>query len=627
MTRRSDTVKAGWERAPHRSLLRATGQIESDADFDKPFIGVCNSYIDLIPGHVHLQSFGKVVKHAVRAAGGVPFEFNTIGVDDGIAMGHIGMRYSLPSRELIADSVETVAAAHWLDGLVCIPNCDKIVPGMLMAALRLNIPTVFVSGGPMAAGRLPSGEKIDLVSVFEGVGRHQTGEISDAQLLEIETLACPTCGSCSGMFTANSMNCLMEALGLALPYNGSILATDPRRRELARNAARRVVELVDEGLRPRDIATVDAFDDAFALDMAMGGSTNTVLHLLAAAREAEVPYDLRRVAEISSRTPYLCKVSPSTPDVHMEDVEAAGGIPAILAELEAVGAIHPDRPTVAGPLRATLEAAENKRPDIIHSASNAFRKTGGLAVLYGNLAPEGAIVKSGAVVEDMLTFEGPVRLYESQDDAVAGILGGHVVPGEVVVIRTEGPRGGPGMPEMLQADVGAGRDGPGHVGRDGHRRPVLGRHARAEHRPRLARGGVGRRDRGRQARRPDPHRRPRGRADAVGLRRRDRAAVGAPAGVRAQDPVGLARPLRPLRDVGLRRRRPADARPRGRARRRRGALEAGRRLALEGAHRSPHPDGLTPRPRGRTPCPRSPRPAPPTAPRRPPSRRPPRPRS
>lgn len=450
MARRSDTVKAGFERAPHRSLLRATGQIESDADFDKPFIGVCNSYIDLIPGHVHLQSFGKVVKHAVRAAGGVPFEFNTIGVDDGIAMGHIGMRYSLPSRELIADSVETVAAAHWLDGLVCIPNCDKIVPGMLMGALRLNIPTVFVSGGPMKAGRLPSGEKIDLVSVFEGVGRHQTGEIDDRQLHEIESLACPTCGSCSGMFTANSMNCLMEALGLALPYNGSILATDPRRRELARQAARRVVELVDQDLRPRDIATAEAFDDAFALDMAMGGSTNTVLHLLAAAREAEVPYDLHRVAEVSERTPYLCKVSPATPDVHMEDVEAAGGIPAILRELDKAGRIQPDRPTVAGPLRDTLAAAENKNPDIIHPADQAFRQTGGLSVLHGNLAPEGAIVKSGAVVEEMLTFEGPVRIYESQDDAVEGILGGEVQRGEVVVIRTEGPKGGPGMPEMLQ---------------------------------------------------------------------------------------------------------------------------------------------------------------------------------
>lgn len=447
---RSDTVKAGFERAPHRSLLRATGQIQSDDDFGKPFIGVCNSYIDLIPGHVHLQSFGKVVKHAVRAAGGVPFEFNTIGVDDGIAMGHLGMRYSLPSRELIADSVETVAEAHQLDGLVCIPNCDKIVPGMLMGALRINVPVVFVSGGPMAAGRLPDGSKADLSSVFEGVGKYQTGEINDQQLHDLEAFACPTCGSCSGMFTANSMNCLMEALGLALPYNGSILATDPRRRELARAAARRIVELVEADLKPRDVATAEAFDDAFALDMAMGGSTNTVLHLLAAAREAEVPYDLHRIAEVSARTPYLCKVSPSTPNVHMEDVEAAGGVPAILKELDAIGALNPDRPTVAGTLRQSIDAATNENPDIIHPADRAFRQSGGLSVLFGNLAPEGAIVKSGAVVDEMLTFEGPARIYESQDDAVAGILGGEVQPGEVVVIRTEGPKGGPGMPEMLQ---------------------------------------------------------------------------------------------------------------------------------------------------------------------------------
>ncbi|MEM6326182.1 MAG: dihydroxy-acid dehydratase [Bacteroidota bacterium] len=458
---RSDTVKAGVERAPHRSLLRATGQITSDEDFQKPFIGVCNSYIDLIPGHVHLQSFGKVVKHAVRASGGVPFEFNTIGVDDGIAMGHLGMRYSLPSRELIADSVETVAEAHQLDGLVCIPNCDKIVPGMLMGALRLNIPVVFVSGGPMAAGRLPSGEAIDLSTVFEGVGRHATGEIDDAQLLEIEQLACPTCGSCSGMFTANSMNCLMEVLGLALPYNGSILATDPRRRQLARDAAARIVDLVAQDLKPRDIVTAEALDDAFALDMAIGGSTNTVLHLLAAAREAEVPYDLHRVAEVSARTPYLCKVSPSVPDVHMEDIEAAGGVPAILKELDAIDKLHPDRPTVAGPLRETIEAAENRNPAIIRPAERAFRASGGLSVLHGNLAPEGAIVKSGAVKDGMLAFEGPARIYESQEDAVAGILGGEVQEGEVVVIRTEGPRGGPGMPEMLaptSALVGMGLD-------------------------------------------------------------------------------------------------------------------------------------------------------------------------
>ncbi|MEO0740175.1 MAG: dihydroxy-acid dehydratase [Bacteroidota bacterium] len=449
--RRSDTVKRGFERAPHRSLLRATGAIQSDDDFQKPFIGICNSYIDLIPGHVHLQAFGKVVKDAVRAAGGVPFEFNTIGVDDGIAMGHIGMRYSLPSRELIADSLETVAAAHWLDGIICLPNCDKIVPGMLMGALRLNIPTIFVSGGPMKAGRLESGEKIDLISVFEGVGKYQTGEIDDAGLHALEANACPTCGSCSGMFTANSMNCIMEVLGLALPYNGSILAVDPRRKQLAEQAAERILHLVDHDLKARDIVTTEAFDDAFALDMAMGGSTNTILHLLAAANEAEIPYDLHRINAISQRTPYLCKVAPATPDVHMEDVEEAGGIPAILNELAAADLLHTDRLTVTGePLQATLDAAENKRPDVIRSVEDPFRTTGGLSILFGNLAPEGCVVKTGAVAEHMLEFEGPARIYESQDAAVEGILRREVQPGEVVVIRTEGPRGGPGMPEMLQ---------------------------------------------------------------------------------------------------------------------------------------------------------------------------------
>ncbi|MEM6782414.1 MAG: dihydroxy-acid dehydratase [Bacteroidota bacterium] len=449
--RRSDTVKRGFERAPHRSLLRATGAIRDDDDFQKPFIGICNSYIDLIPGHVHLQAFGKVVKDAVRAAGGVPFEFNTIGVDDGIAMGHIGMRYSLPSRELIADSLETVAAAHWLDGIICLPNCDKIVPGMLMGALRLNIPTIFVSGGPMKAGRLESGEKIDLISVFEGVGKYQTGEIDDAGLHALEANACPTCGSCSGMFTANSMNCIMEVLGLALPYNGSILAVDPRRKQLAERAAERILHLVDRDLKPRDIVTTEAFDDAFALDMAMGGSTNTILHLLAAANEAEIPYDLRRINTISQRTPYICKVAPATPDVHMEDVEEAGGIPAILKELNQADLLHTDRLTVTGePLSATLAAAENNRPDVIRTVDNPFRTTGGLSVLFGNLAPEGCVVKTGAVADHMLEFEGPARIYESQDAAVEGILRRQVQSGEVVVIRTEGPRGGPGMPEMLQ---------------------------------------------------------------------------------------------------------------------------------------------------------------------------------
>jgi len=425
--------------------------ILDDSDFEKPFIGVCNSYIDLIPGHVHLQEFAKGVKASIRAAGGVPFEFNTIGVDDGIAMGHMGMRFSLPSRELIADSVETVARAHCLDALICIPNCDKIVPGMLMGALRCNIPTIFVSGGPMKAGQLEDGTKIDLVSVFEGVGQFQKGDIDQKKLDALEQFACPTCGSCSGMFTANSMNCIMEALGLALPGNGSILAVDPKREELAAHAARRIVELVDEGLKPLDIFTDAALDDAFALDMAMGGSTNTVLHMLAAASEAGLEYDLDRINAISSRVPYICKVSPATPNVHMEDVHLAGGISAILRELDTAGLLNSDRPTVSGlTLRECIQDAQNLRPDVIRSVQDPFRKTGGLSVLFGNLAPDGCVIKTGAVSEEMLTFSGPARIFEDQDAAVEGILSGAVQEGEVLVIRYEGPKGGPGMPEMLQ---------------------------------------------------------------------------------------------------------------------------------------------------------------------------------
>lgn len=450
---RSDVVKKGFERAPHRSLLRATGVIQSESDFGKPFIGICNSYIDLIPGHVHLQSFGQIVKEAVRKAGGIPFEFNTIGVDDGIAMGHIGMRYSLPSREIIADAVETVAQAHWLDGLICIPNCDKIVPGMLMAALRMNIPTVFISGGPMAAGRLPStGEKVDLISVFEGVGQFASGKINDVQLQELEEYGCPSCGSCSGMFTANSMNCIMEVLGLALPGNGSILALDPKREALAQEAAKQILWCVEKDLKPRDVITEATLDNAFALDMAMGGSTNTILHLLAAAEEAEIPYNLDRINQLSKRVPYLCKIAPATKDVHMEDVDAAGGIPAILKELaQKADTLDVSRPTVAGKtLGEIIEAAQNKNPNVIRPIPNAFRQSGGLSILFGNLAPDGCVVKTGAVAEHMLVFEGTARIFESQDDAVTGILGGHVQPGDVVIIRTEGPKGGPGMPEMLQ---------------------------------------------------------------------------------------------------------------------------------------------------------------------------------
>src|SRR3954463_6106534 len=328
---RSDMITQGVDRAPHRSLLRAAGVKEED--FGKPFIAVCNSYIDIVPGHVHLQEFGKIVKEAIREAGGVPFEFNTIGVDDGIAMGHIGMRYSLPSREIIADSIETVVSAHWFDGMVCIPNCDKITPGMMMAALRVNIPTIFVSGGPMKAGIDKNGKALSLTSVFEGVGAYQAGTIQAEDLQDIEQSACPTCGSCSGMFTANSMNCLAEGLGLALPGNGTILAVAEDRKEFVKKSAKQLMELIKKDIKPRDIVTMKAIDNAFILDMAMGGSTNTVLHTLALAREAGLDYSMDRLHKLSQRTPCICKVSPSRPDVHIEDVHRVGGIAAILKEV------------------------------------------------------------------------------------------------------------------------------------------------------------------------------------------------------------------------------------------------------------------------------------------------------
>jgi len=448
---RSDTIKSGYDKAPHRSLLKATGVIKSDEDFKKPFIGICNSYIDLIPGHVHLQEFGKVVKDAVREAGGVPFEFNTIGVDDGIAMGHIGMRYSLASRELIADSVETVVEAHRLDGMVCIPNCDKIVPGMLMAAVRVNIPTIFISGGPMKAGRTPSGKKVDLISVFEGVGEYQSGKINDEQLAELENYGCPTCGSCSGMFTANSMNCLMEALGMALPGNGTILAVDPLRHELAKKAAKQILSLIEKDIKPKDIITKESIMNSLVLDMAMGGSTNTVLHTLAIANEAEIDFELTDLNKLSEKVPYICKVSPATKDVHMEDVDAAGGISAILNEISKVkGILDLTRLTVTGKtLGENIAQAEIKNSSVIRSVENPYSKTGGLAILFGNLAPLGSVVKTGAVDSKMMKHTGPARIYNSQDEAMENILAGKVQAGDVVVIRYEGPKGGPGMPEML----------------------------------------------------------------------------------------------------------------------------------------------------------------------------------
>ena len=447
---RSDTIKKGFEHAPHRSLLRATGVIRAESDFDKPFIGVANSYIDLIPGHVHLQEFGKVAKQAIRKAGGVPFEFNTIGVDDGIAMGHIGMRYSLASRELIADSVETVAEAHRLDGLMCITNCDKIVPGMLMAAVRLNIPTIFVSGGPMKAGNI-DGEKVDLISVFEGVGQVKAGTISEEKLTAIEKEGCPTCGSCSGMFTANSMNCLMEALGIALPGNGSILAVDDARLDLVRQAGKRIVDLIEKDLKPRDLVTSQSIRNAFALDMAMGGSTNTVLHTLAIAIEAGLDFDLKELNDIAKKTPYICKVSPATKDIHMEDVDRAGGISAILSELSKKNdTLILECPTVTGhSLGQNIQNAESLDNNIIRTVSDPYSTEGGLAILFGNLAPDGSVVKTGAVDDKMMVHSGPARIYESQEDALSGIMAKEVQPGDVVVIRYEGPKGGPGMPEML----------------------------------------------------------------------------------------------------------------------------------------------------------------------------------
>ncbi len=445
---RSDTIKAGFEKAPHRALLRATGVREED--MGKPFVAIVNSYVDIVPGHVHLQEFGKVVKEAVRAAGAIPFEFNTIGVDDGIAMGHLGMKYSLPSRELIADCVETMIEAHRFDAMVCIPNCDKIVPGMLMAAMRVNIPAIFISGGPMATGRTPEGEAVDLISVFEGVGAYKAGKIDEARLTTLERFACPSCGSCSGMFTANSMNCLMEALGLALPYNGSTLARTPEREALARKAASQILVLLDKNIRPRDIVTPEAIDDAFALDMAMGGSTNTVLHTLALAHEAGVEYPLERINSVAERVPHICKVSPSG-KWHMDDVHRAGGIPAILNEVQrATGMLHMDRPTVSGTtLGESIQDARIMDDDVIRRAENAHSARGGLAILFGNLAPRGAVIKAAGVDDSMRKFSGPARIYESQDEALAGILAGEVKAGDVVVIRYEGPRGGPGMMEML----------------------------------------------------------------------------------------------------------------------------------------------------------------------------------
>jgi len=445
---RSDVVKKGIERAPHRSLLRAVGC--SSDDWDKPFIGVINSFNEIVPGHIHLQSIARAVKEGIRSRGGVPFEFNTIAVCDGIAMNHPGMKYSLPSREVIADSVELVAEAHALDGLVLIPNCDKIVPGMLMAAARLNLPCVLVSGGPMMSGKLCQDTQvssIDLSTLFEAVGKTIRGEISETQLIEMEEIACPGCGSCAGMFTANTMNCLAEALGMALPGNGTIPAVQGRRIQLAYRAGQQIMEVLAKNIGAKDIITRDTVHNAFAVDMALGGSTNSVLHLTAIAHEAGIDFPLSLVNEISQRVPHLCKLSPAS-DYHIEDLDLAGGIPAVMQEISSLLSLKAQ--TILGkPVGEVIKEAKVKNREIIHTLSNPYGPTGGISILFGNLAPQGAVVKSATVAPEMKVHQGPGRVFDSEEEATQAIMKGDFKSGDVIVIRYEGPKGGPGMREML----------------------------------------------------------------------------------------------------------------------------------------------------------------------------------
>ncbi|MDM7999954.1 MAG: dihydroxy-acid dehydratase [Dehalococcoidia bacterium] len=441
---KSDVVKKGIERAPHRALLRALGC--SDKDLEQPFVGIINSFSEVVPGHIRLDTIAEAVKSGVRAAGGTPFEMNTIAVCDGIAMNHPGMRFSLPSRELIADSAEILAQAHAFDALVFIPNCDKVIPGMLMAAVRLNVPAIFISGGPMLAGRL-HGQPVDVNSVFMAVGKAAQKKMTRAELTELEKAACPGCGSCAGMFTANTMNCLTEALGMALPGNGTIPAVDTRRVQLAREAGLAVMRLLREGLRPRDIVTKAAIYNTFVVDTALGGSTNSILHLMAIAHEAGVEFSLRTVDEISRKTPHLCKISPAS-EYRIEDLDRAGGIPAVMKEVKKHLDLGVKR--VSGlSLAEELAAARNQNADVIRHASAPYSPRGGLSVLFGNLAPEGAVVKSAAVAPDMMVHRGPAKVFNSEDEATKAIMKGTIKAGQVVVIRYEGPRGGPGMPEML----------------------------------------------------------------------------------------------------------------------------------------------------------------------------------
>ncbi len=445
---KSDMVKKGVERAPHRSLFKAMGY--TDAEIRRPLIGIANSANSIVPGHVHLDKIIEAVKAGVYMAGGTPIDFGVIGVCDGIAMNHIGMKYSLGSRELIADSVEVMAIAHAFDSLVMVPNCDKIIPGMLMAAARLDIPTIFISGGPMLVGRHPEkNKKLDLISVFESVGAVKSGKMTEEELTCIEDAACPTCGSCAGMFTANSMNCLTEAIGMGLPGNGTIPAVMASRIRLAKEAGMKIMELLEKEITPRKIMTDKSFRNALTVDMALGCSTNTVLHLTAIAKEAQVKIDLSLINEISKKTPHLCSLSPGGKD-HIEDLNRAGGIQAVIKELSQAGLINDDCITVTG--NTVAENIKDKRildSEVIRTVNNPYHKEGGLAILFGNIAPEGCVVKQSAVSDEMLCHKGPARVFDSEEDAGRAIMDGKIKKGDVVVIRYEGPKGGPGMREML----------------------------------------------------------------------------------------------------------------------------------------------------------------------------------
>ena len=442
---RSDLMKEGPSRAPHRSLLKALGV--TDSEMKRPFVAVVSSKSDYIPGHAHLDTITKAVEAGIRNAGGVPFTFNTIGVCDGLSMNHKGMKYSLCSRELIADSIEVMLTAHPMDAVVFIPNCDKIVPGMLMAACRMNLPSIFVSGGPMMPGR-DGNKRMGLNEMFEAVGSHAAGKMSDERLRSLEDTACPGCGSCSGMYTANSMNCLTEAIGMALPGNGTIPAVHAARVRLAKDTGERVMELLRQDIRPKDILTPEAFENALRADMAIGCSSNTVLHITAISYAAGCPINLRQIDEIGKKTPQICKLNPAS-QVFITDLNEVGGIQAMLKELDCGGLIHRDLLTVSGTVAERISAAPDADGEIIRRLDTPFRKDGGIAILFGNLAQEGAVVKQGAVAPEMMVHSGPARVFDSEEDATAAIAGGKIHPGDVVVIRYEGPKGGPGMREML----------------------------------------------------------------------------------------------------------------------------------------------------------------------------------